>query len=107
MPQDVMVDILGNYAGFSNDRGSVIGGDGSYITTLLPGGSAINNIMQMQKGFVIDYSGKLIGTVLPTGMYMDSQRMISGKVLADGKVINNDGFFSKRSFSSYCSWVKP
>ena len=93
LPQDVMVDIMGDYVGFSNDRGLVVSGSGKYITTLLPGGSAINSIMQMQKGFVVDYSGKLIGTVLPTGVFMDNKRIISGKVLADGKVVNDEGRF--------------
>jgi cytoskeletal protein CcmA (bactofilin family) len=91
LPQSLMVDVLGNYIGFSNDHGVIVNKNGSYLTMLLPGGSTNNSIVPLQTVLVIDFSGQLIGVVLPTGQFMDNGQIISGRVLSDGKVISNEG----------------
>ena len=93
LPQDLMVDIFGNYIGYSNDHGVVVGKDGTYIAALLPGGSTTSNLNVLPQGFVINYAGQIIGLVLPTGQFTDRQGIVNGRVLADGKVISSEGKF--------------
>ncbi|MBR2137614.1 MAG: DUF3659 domain-containing protein [Alphaproteobacteria bacterium] len=93
IPATIVADVFGQYAGFSNDHGVVIGRDGKSSTVLLPGGSSVMNHVPMKTGFVIDFSGKLIGKVLPTGMFVDLKNVEGGRVLADGKVISGEGKF--------------
>ena len=91
LPETAMIDIFGNYVGYSDAYGIVNGAENQIITALLPGGVTNNNISALPKGIVIDFGGKVIGTVLPDGRFFDLQRSASGTVMADGKVISNDG----------------
>lgn len=93
LPQSVMIDIFGNVAGFSNDRGFVISSTGTVLAIILPGGGTTNNFVPLQSGAVINFQGQIIGTVLPTGQFMDTKHLISGRVMADGKVISSTGVF--------------
>ena len=91
LPESIMVDIFGNYAGFSDAYGLVVGTDGQIMSAMLPGGVTNNNISALPRGIVIDFGGKVIGTVLPNGQFMNEQRAITGNVMADGKVTSQDG----------------
>jgi len=93
LPQTLMMDVLGNYIGFSNDHGVVVNKDGTYMAALLPGGNTTTGVSVLPQGFVIDFSGKVVGVALPTGDFADTRRIVSGKVMADGKVVNSDGKF--------------
>lgn len=93
LPYGIMVDVFGNQVGLSNTQGAVIAPNGDVVSVLLPGGGNNNNFVAMQTGAVIDYSGDVIGVVLPTGEYMDNRHLVSGRALADGKVISSDGNF--------------
>ncbi|MBQ4400072.1 MAG: hypothetical protein II830_02110, partial [Alphaproteobacteria bacterium] len=93
LPYGLMVNVFGNPVGFSNTQGLVIAPDGKVVAVLLPGGGNDNNYIALQTGTVIDYSGEVIGIVLPTGEFMDNRHLVSGRVLADGKVISSDGHF--------------
>ena len=91
LPESVMVDIFGNYVGYSNAYGLVKGADNSTLSVLLPGGVTSNNISALPSGLVINFGGNIIGVVLPDGRFLNSKRSLSGNVLADGKVISYDG----------------
>ena len=91
LPESIMVDIFGNYTGFSDAYGLVVGTDGQIMSAMLPGGVTNNNISALPRGIVIDFGGKVIGTVLPNGQFMNEQRAITGNVMADGKVTSQDG----------------
>ena len=91
LPQTLMVDVFGNYMGYSNDLGVVVHKDGTVVAALLPGGATATNLSPMPQGFVVDFSGNVIGIVLPTGEFVDTRKVISGHVLADSKVLNGEG----------------
>ncbi len=91
VPQTVMIDMFGNYVGYSDINGDVRNIKNQGITTMLPGGATVDNISILPQGFVIDFGGNIIGVVLPNGRFMDTKRSLVGKVLGDGKVVGDDG----------------
>ena len=91
LPETIMVDLFGNYVGYSDAFGTVLGADNSGIAALLPGGVTGNNISALPKGFVIDFGGNVIGWILPDGRFMNTQKNIAGYVMADGKVVSYEG----------------
>ena len=91
VPESVAITLFGEYAGYTDEAGSVKDLSSKRTTFVLPGGASDKNISVLKRGAVINHGGRVIGSVLPNGAVINAKNVIIGKVYSDGKAVNKEG----------------
>lgn len=91
VPESVVTDLFGNYTGYADASGGVRDLSSKRTTFILPGGASDKNLSVLKRGVIINYGGRIIGSVLPDGAIINTKNVVIGKVYPDGKAVNKEG----------------